>query len=87
MALKHEFNVHNLMAFLADIAIEEGVFEEYFNIIYENYTNSYSTEERYEDIYEMLMDLTMGVYAPTTYIQPSKIEKYENMYNITRLPR
>lgn len=36
----------------------------------------------YEDIYEMLMDLTMGVYAPTTYIQPSKIEKYENMYNI-----
>lgn len=53
MALKHEFNAHNLMAFLAGIAIEEGVFEKYFDIIYENYTNSYSTEERYEDIYEM----------------------------------
>ena len=27
------------------------------------------------------MNLTMGVYAPTSYIQPSKIAKYEKMYD------
>lgn len=35
----------------------------------------------YREIYNTLMDLTMGVYAPTNYIQPSKIEKYAEMYD------
>lgn len=36
----------------------------------------------YKTIYEELMNLTMGVYAPTQYIQPSKIRKYEALYDI-----
>ena len=36
----------------------------------------------YKEIYDQLMDLTMGVYAPTIYIQPSKIFKYEKMYDV-----
>ena len=56
MALAHEFNAHNLMAFLAAMAIEEGIFEEYFDEIYEGYTDAYSTEERYEDIYEIFKE-------------------------------
>lgn len=35
----------------------------------------------YKEIYEELMNLTMGVYAPTAYIQPSKVSKYEKMYD------
>lgn len=36
----------------------------------------------YKAIYEELMHLTMGVYAPTAYIQPSKKSKYEEMFDI-----
>lgn len=35
----------------------------------------------YKAIYEELMNLTMGVYAPTSYIHPSKIAKYEKLYD------
>ena len=35
----------------------------------------------YKSIYEELMNLTMGVYAPMEYIQPSKIHKYEQLYD------
>lgn len=48
------------------------------------YTNIARDEDSvgYEAIYEELMNLTMGVYAPTMYIQPSKISKYEKLYDI-----
>lgn len=36
----------------------------------------------YKTIYEELMNLTMGVYAPTLYIQPSKLSKYDKIYDI-----
>jgi SNF2 family DNA or RNA helicase len=36
----------------------------------------------YKEIYDQLMNLTMGVYAPTIYIQPSRIAKYEKMYDV-----
>jgi SNF2 family DNA or RNA helicase len=36
----------------------------------------------YRSIYNELMNLTMGVYAPTLYIQPSKMTKYEQLYDI-----
>ena len=36
----------------------------------------------YKDLYQAMMDMTMGVYAPTTYIHPSKIGKYEKLYDI-----
>ena len=35
----------------------------------------------YRDIYEELMNLTMGVYAPISYVQPSKLAKYEELYD------
>lgn len=35
----------------------------------------------YNDIFESLMGLTMGVYAPMDYVQPSKIHKYEELYD------
>lgn len=35
----------------------------------------------YNDIFETLMSLTMGVYAPMDYIQPSRIAKYEAKYD------
>ena len=35
----------------------------------------------YGEIFEQLMTLTMGVYAPMLYILPSKIAKYEKMYD------
>ena len=35
----------------------------------------------YGEIFEQLMTLTMGVYAPMLYILPSKISKYEKMYD------
>lgn len=35
----------------------------------------------YNDIYQTLMNLTMGVYAPTNYIFDSKKEKYAEMYD------
>lgn len=35
----------------------------------------------YEIIYTELMNLTMGVYAPMSYVQPSKLAKYEDMYD------
>lgn len=48
------------------------------------YTNIARAEDSigYQTIYEELMGLTMGVYAPTLYIQPSKIAKYEKLYDI-----
>ena len=36
----------------------------------------------YRNIYNELINLTMGVYAPTAYIQPSKLSKYEKIYDI-----
>ena len=35
----------------------------------------------YKPIYDKLMKLTMAVYAPTIYIQPSKREKYADIYD------
>ena len=35
----------------------------------------------YNDIFNTLMGLTMGVYAPMNYILPSRISKYEAMYD------
>ena len=35
----------------------------------------------YKAIYEELMNLTMGVYAPMNYILPSKLSKYEELYD------
>ena len=35
----------------------------------------------YNDIFNTLMGLTMGVYAPMNYILPSRIAKYEAMYD------
>lgn len=37
----------------------------------------------YQSIYQELMNLTMSVYAPSSYIQPSKIEKYRERYDTT----
>lgn len=47
------------------------------------YTDIAKKEDKlgYEDIFQELMNLTMGVYAPTQYIQPSKIKKYEALYD------
>ncbi len=36
----------------------------------------------YKTIYEELINLTMAVYAPIAYVQPSKLQKYEEMYDI-----
>lgn len=48
------------------------------------YTNIANNEDTisYKTIYEELMNLTMGVYAPTLYIQPSKLSKYDKLYDI-----
>lgn len=48
------------------------------------YTDIASSDHNigYKAIYEELMNLTMGVYAPTLYIQPSKMSKYEKLYDI-----
>jgi hypothetical protein len=48
------------------------------------YTDIASNEDtiEYKTIYEELMNLTMGVYAPTLYIQPSKLSKYDKIYDI-----
>lgn len=35
----------------------------------------------YNDIFSTLMGLTMGVYAPMNYILPSRISKYEDLYD------
>ncbi len=35
----------------------------------------------YNDIFETLMGLTMGVYAPMNYVLPSRIGKYEELYD------
>lgn len=35
----------------------------------------------YNDIFETLMALTMGVYAPMNYILPSRLSKYEDLYD------
>ncbi len=37
----------------------------------------------YGDIFEQLMSLTMAVYAPMDYVLPSKIAKYEELYDTT----
>lgn len=48
----------------------------YTDIAEDKYTISY------KELYEQLMNLTMAVYAPTVYIQPSKKGKYEEIYDI-----
>lgn len=35
----------------------------------------------YNDIFNTLMSLTMGVYAPMDYVLPSRISKYEDLYD------
>lgn len=35
----------------------------------------------YNDIFEQLMSLSMGVYAPMDYVLPSRISKYEELYD------
>lgn len=35
----------------------------------------------YKDIFTSLINLTMAVYAPMNYIQPSKLSKYEDLYD------
>ena len=35
----------------------------------------------YNDIFNTLMNLTMGVYAPMDYVLPSRISKYEELYD------
>lgn len=35
----------------------------------------------YNDIFNTLMGLTMGVYAPMNYILPSRVSKYEDLYD------
>ena len=35
----------------------------------------------YSDIFNTLMSLTMGVYAPMNYILPSRVTKYEELYD------
>ncbi len=35
----------------------------------------------YNDIFNTLMGLTMGVYAPMNYLLPSRVSKYENLYD------
>ena len=35
----------------------------------------------YNDIFNTLMNLTMGVYAPMDYVLPSRIGKYEDLYD------
>lgn len=35
----------------------------------------------YNDIFNTLMGLTMGVYAPMDYVLPSRISKYEDLYD------
>ena len=37
----------------------------------------------YGEIFEELMSLSMGVYAPMDYVLPSKISKYEELYDTT----
>jgi len=34
----------------------------------------------YDEIYELLMQLSLGIYTPSNYIYPSKTEKYESLY-------
>ena len=34
----------------------------------------------YNEIFNMLMDLSLAIYTPTQYILPSKISKYEELY-------
>jgi len=48
------------------------------------YTNIANKDDSvgYKSIYSELMSLTMGVYAPTLYIQPSRLSKYEKLYDI-----
>lgn len=36
---------------------------------------------RYSDIFNTLMGLNMGVYAPMNYILPSRVSKYEELYD------
>ncbi len=37
----------------------------------------------YNEIFEQLMSLTMGVYAPMNYLLASRVTKYEEMYDTT----
>ena len=49
------------------------------------YTDIAKDEDRisYDDLFKTLKQLRQAVYAPMNYIQPSKLEKYENMYDTT----
>ena len=48
---------------------------------YPNLTDNQSVM-KYKDIYEKLLSTTMNVYAPLAMIFPSKIDKYEDKYQI-----
>ena len=37
----------------------------------------------FNDIFERLQALTLAVYTPLTYVFPSRISKYEDLYNVT----
>ncbi|MGW6375000.1 helicase-related protein [Rhodococcus sp. NPDC055112] len=37
----------------------------------------------FNDIFEQLQALTLAVYTPLTYVFPSRIGKYEDLYNVT----
>lgn len=37
----------------------------------------------FNDIFEQLQVLTLGVYTPLAYVFPSRISKYEDLYNVT----
>lgn len=37
----------------------------------------------FNDIFEQLQVLTLGVYTPLAYVFPSRIGKYEDLYNVT----
>lgn len=49
------------------------------------YTDIAKDEDRiaYDDLFKTLKQLRQAVYAPMNYIQPSKLDKYENMYDTT----
>ena len=38
----------------------------------------------YDEIYELLIQLNLGIYTPSNYIYPSKIERYETLYGNKR---
>ncbi|MCI5669779.1 MAG: helicase-related protein [Candidatus Enterosoma sp.] len=51
------------------------------------YTDIAKDEDRvaYVDLFKTLKQLRQGVYAPMNYIQPSKLAKYESLYDTTEV--